>query len=243
MQNNLTSQGRKLVAIIDPHIKREGGYFLHEQALLNNYYVNNAEGNVYEGWCWPGSSSYLDFFNPSVRQYYETLYNLQKFEGSTPNLYLWNDMNEPSVFNGPEVTMPKDCIHHGGWEHRDVHNLYGFYQTVGTFTGLLLRDNSINRAMSVQEAAQVAGPQAKRPFILTRSAYAGSQKYVAIWTGDNAAEWSHLAISIPMCLSLAISGMSFCGADVGGFFGNPDAELLTRWYQVSFLDSNLKIFG
>lgn len=42
------------------------------------------------------------------------------------NLFTWNDMNEPSVFNGPEVTMHKDATH-GAWEHRDVHNLYGFY--------------------------------------------------------------------------------------------------------------------
>ena len=56
-------------------------------------------------------------------------------------------------------------------------------------------------------------------------------RYAAIWTGDNAAEWGHLKASIPMCLSMSISGISFIGADVGGFFGNPDAELMMRWYQ------------
>lgn len=49
MLNNLTSTGRKLVAIIDPHIKREGGYFVHEECLANGYYVKNKDGNVYEG--------------------------------------------------------------------------------------------------------------------------------------------------------------------------------------------------
>ena len=72
-----------------------------------------------------------------------------------------------------------------------------------------------------------------RPFILTRSAYAGSQRYAAIWTGDNTAEWGHLEASIPMCLSLSVAGMGFCGADVGGFFGNPDGELFVRWYQAA----------
>lgn len=47
-------------------------------------------------------------------------------QGSMENQYIWNDMNEPSVFNGPEVTMHKDALH-GVWEHRDVHNLYGLY--------------------------------------------------------------------------------------------------------------------
>lgn len=71
-----------------------------------------------------------------------------------------------------------------------------------------------------------------RPFILTRSAFAGSQRYAAIWTGDNSADWDHLRISIPMCLSLSIGGMPLCGSDVGGFFKYPDAELFARWYQV-----------
>lgn len=125
MQQNLTKTGRKLVTIIDPHIKRESGYFLHEDALANDLYVKNKDGSVYEGWCWPGASSYLDYFNPKVIEYYKGLYALDKFIGSTHDTNIWNDMNEPSVFNGPEITMPKDCMHYGGWEHRHVHNLYG----------------------------------------------------------------------------------------------------------------------
>lgn len=71
-----------------------------------------------------------------------------------------------------------------------------------------------------------------RPFILTRAHFAGSQRFAAVWTGDNDADWSHLRISFAMCLSEALAGISFCGADIGGFFRNPDAELLLRWYQV-----------
>lgn len=48
-------------------------------------------------------------------------------QGSTEALFTWNDMNEPSVFSGPEVTMHKDARHFGGWEHRELHNLYGLY--------------------------------------------------------------------------------------------------------------------
>ncbi|KAF5297351.1 hypothetical protein FQR65_LT01281 [Abscondita terminalis] len=211
---NLTTTGRKLVAIIDPHIKREVGYFVHDDALANDYYVKNKDKNVYEGWCWPGSSSYLDFFDPKVREYYSGLHALDKYTGSTKDLYVWNDMNEPSVFNGPEVTMPKDNLHYGDWEHRHVHNIYGLYHSIATYDGLLKRSGN-----------------KLRPFALTRGHFAGSQRYTAMWTGDNAAEWSHLTYSIPMCLSEAISGFSFCGADVGGFFKNPDEELLQRWYQ------------
>ena len=58
-----------------------------------------------------------------------------------------------------------------------------------------------------------------------------SQKYGAIWTGDNESSWGHLKIAAPMLLSLNVAALSFVGADVGGFFGNPDAELMTRWMQ------------
>lgn len=222
MQHNLTARGRKLVAIIDPHIKRDSNYFLHNDATNNGYYVKTKDNTDYEGWCWPGSSSYIDFLNPELREYISGRYNLNKFDGSTEDMYIWNDMNEPSVFNGPEVTMPKDNIHFGGWEHREVHNLVGLLHTMTTYKGVLHRDDSI-----------VQLEDKKRPFILTRSAYAGSQRFTAIWTGDNMAKWEHLRASYPMCLSLAISGMSFCGADVGGFFHNPEVELLIRWYQAA----------
>nr|BBD49478.1 alpha-glucosidase [Trilocha varians] len=225
MVANLTAKGRKLVVIIDPHIKREAGYFLHEDATELGYYVKDKDGKDYEGWCWPGSSSYLDFFNPAATKYYSERYRFENFPGTSKDVHLWNDMNEPSVFNGPEITMPKDCRHYkptqdgeegiaSFWEHRHVHNEYGLWNLRSTHDGMMDR---------------VDGKY--RPFILTRAVFAGTQRYAAIWTGDNSAEWSFLAASIPMCLSLAIAGNSFCGSDVGGFFKYPEAELMTRWYQ------------
>jgi alpha 1,3-glucosidase len=215
MIQNISSKGRKMVTIIDPHIKRESGYFLHDEALANDLYVKDKHGKVYEGWCWPGSSSYLDFFDPKVREYWRNQFALDKYP-STLDLYTWNDMNEPSVFNGPEVTMPKDMKHYGDWEHRDVHNMYGLLQVKSTFEGQLMRSDST-----------------LRPFILTRAFFIGTQKYAAVWTGDNTADWNHLKISIPMCLTLSVSGITQCGADIGGFFNNPDAELILRWYQAA----------
>ncbi|XP_055683933.1 neutral alpha-glucosidase AB [Lutzomyia longipalpis] len=216
MIRNLTERGRHLTIIIDPHIKRDGGYFFHNDCTDRGYYVKNKDGRDYEGWCWPGAASYADFFSPDVRQYYADQYQLDKFDTTTADVMLWNDMNEPSVFNGPEVTMLKDNIHFGGWEHRDVHNLYGHMHVLGTFEGLVRRSGGV-----------------QRPFILTRGHFAGTQRYAAIWTGDNTAEWGHLQASIKMCLSESVAGFSFCGADVGGFFGNPDAELFERWYQAA----------
>lgn len=215
MIQNLTAKGRHLTIIIDPHIKRDGSYYFHNDCTDRGYYTKNKDGKDYEGWCWPGSASYPDLFNPEVRKYFADQYLLDNFKTTTADVMIWNDMNEPSVFNGPEITMPKDNIHYGGFEHRHIHNLYGHMQLTATFDGLVRRSN---------------GQQ--RPFILSRSHFAGSQRFAAIWTGDNFAEWGHMAASIKMCLSEAVAGYSFCGADIGGFFGNPEPELFARWYQV-----------
>lgn len=143
--------------------------------------------------------------------------------------------------------MPRDALHYGGVEHRELHNSYGFYFHMATSNGLILR-----------------GDGRDRPFVLSRAFFAGSQRYGAVWTGDNTAEWEQLRVSIPMLLTLGLTGMTFsgncdsmsdnlflipafacdpdgpfcfpllpiAGADVGGFFGNPEPELLVRWYQV-----------
>ncbi|KAB0395427.1 hypothetical protein E2I00_005230, partial [Balaenoptera physalus] len=214
MQELLRSKKRKLVVISDPHIKIDPDYSVYAKAKEQGFFVRNHEGGDFEGVCWPGLSSYLDFTSPKVREWYSSLFAFSVYQGSTDILYIWNDMNEPSVFRGPELTMQKNAIHHGNWEHRELHNIYGFYQQMATAEGLIQRSKG-----------------KERPFVLTRSFFAGSQKYGAVWTGDNTAEWSYLKISIPMLLTLSVTGISFCGADVGGFIGNPEAELLVRWYQ------------
>ncbi|CAF0994522.1 unnamed protein product [Adineta steineri] len=216
LQDEIARYGRKLVTISDPHIKKDDGYQVYADAKALGYFVKTKDGADYEGSCWPGASMWLDYFNPDIFQWYSQRYLLENYQGSTGNLFIWNDMNEPSVFNGPEVTFPKDIIHYGGWEDRDVHNLYGMLQHMSTFQGLFNRSNGHIR-----------------PFILTRSFFAGSQRTAAVWTGDNAAQWSYLKIATPMLLSLSVTGFGFSGADVGGFFSNPDAKLLVRWYQAA----------
>ncbi|VFV23353.1 neutral alpha-glucosidase c-like [Lynx pardinus] len=180
MQELLRNKKRKLVVISDPHIKIDPDYSVYAEAKEQGFFVRNHEGGDFEGVCWPGLSSYLDFTSPKVREWYSSLFTFSAYQGSTDILYIWNDMNEPSVFRGPELTMQKNAIHHGNWEHRELHNIYGFYQQMATAEGLIQRSKG-----------------KERPFVLTRSFFAGSQKY----------------------------------ADVGGFIGNPEAELLVRWYQ------------
>jgi alpha 1,3-glucosidase len=216
MQEKLWSQGRRMVTIIDPHVKRDDKYYIHKEATSKGLYIKDKDGKKdYDGWCWPGSSSYLDFTNERARSWWADQFAYNRYQGSTPSLFTWNDMNEPSVFNGPEISMQKDITNLNGEEHREWHNLYGMLFHRSTAEGQVRRNKGENL----------------RPFVLSRAFFAGSQQYGAIWTGDNAAEWSHLEIAAPMLLSLNVGALSFVGADVGGFFGNTDAELMTRWMQ------------
>ena len=149
------------------------------QATKKRYYVRNKDGGDFEGWCWPGSSSYLDVVNPEIRSWWADFFTVKKYAGSTQDLYIWNDMNEPSVFNGPEITMPKDALHYQDVEHRDVHNAYGFYYHMATAEGLRRR-------------GVAAGGKAQRPFVLSRALFAGTQRAGPVWTGDNTATWEQL---------------------------------------------------
>ncbi|CAH1168250.1 unnamed protein product [Phyllotreta striolata] len=214
-QKNISSTNRKLVTILDPHIKKDPDYPVYAGAK-GKYFVKFANGSDYEGVCWPGESSYFDFLDPEARDYYASWHSYEKFNGSTPVLAgVWNDMNEPAVFDDTtEKTMPfDDAVHYGNVAHGNIHNIYGFLQTKATHQGLMNRDNT------------------KRPFILTRSHFAGSQRYAAMWTGDNTADWPYLRTSYSECMLSNIVGMVFCGADIGGFFNDPEPELLQRWYQ------------
>ena len=122
-----------MVTIVDPHIKRDDNYVVFKEGTEQGLFVKTADGGSdYDGWCWSGSSSYLDFLNPATEPFVVNRYKLDVHPHATEHLMIWNDMNEPSVFNGPEITMPKDLVHYGGWEHRDVHNIYGLlYVCVG----------------------------------------------------------------------------------------------------------------
>lgn len=159
MQQNITRHGRKMVTIVDPHIKRDDAYPVHKEATSKGLYIKNKDGQDFDGWCWPGSSSYLDFTAPHVREWWARQFGLDKYLGSTLDLFTWNDMNEPSVFNGPEVSMPKDATNLAGVEHREWHNLYGIYMQMATALGLTSR-------------SPTTAP-AQRPFVLTRSFWAG----------------------------------------------------------------------
>ncbi|KAL5483105.1 ROT2 [Sanghuangporus weigelae] len=226
MIKDVEAIGRKMVIIVDPHLKRTSSYPVYSEAQDLDVLIKKPDGTTeYEGWCWTGSSAWVDFFHPKSWSWWKKLFKTTppkdgeesgfRWIESTDSVGIWNDMNEPSIFNGPEITMQKDSVHYGGWEHRDVHNINGMLFTNQTWQALHERSDP-----------------PKRPFVLTRSFFAGSQRFGAMWTGDNLGTWEHMEVGLKMVLANGLGGMSFAGADVGGFFGNPEPEMLVRWYQL-----------
>ncbi|GET87716.1 alpha glucosidase II subunit, putative [Leishmania tarentolae] len=221
LSDALASKGRKLVSVRDPHVKRDKEYYVHKEAQNGGHYVRDSSGRDYIGKSYPGNSSWPDFLNTRTRDWYSQLFHDNRYPGGSRDIHTWVRTNEPSVFSGQGGTMAKTVVHTldnaQTVEHRFVHNAYSFYSVQAVHKGMV----------------EAGGPDAvpERPFILTRSFFAGSQRYAAMWTGENTAAWEHLENSIPELLSLSISNYPFCGCDVGGFFFDPGEELFVRWMQ------------
>ncbi|RAJ06812.1 alpha-glucosidase [Chitinophaga skermanii] len=209
----LADDGFKTVVIIDPGIKVDPNYSVYQDLVKNNYACKRADGALMEGDVWPGKCAFPDFTNPAVRDWWSGLY---KSLIGTGVRGVWNDMNEPAVFE--MGTFPEDVRHDYDGEdvsHRKAHNVYGHLMSKSTATGL----------------KKYAMPE--RPFVITRSCYAGAQRWTSVWTGDNISSWEHLWLASVQCQRLAVSGISFAGSDIGGFIGEPTGELYTRWIQLA----------
>jgi len=226
MIDTLVNDGRQLVTIADPHIKADESYSVYREGAAGDLFVKNKDNELFVGKSWPGASVYMDYLNEDTRDCWASQYGYDKYKKSTPNVWAWNDMNEPSVFEVEGNHMPIDNLQtfkskeHPGKvfqvEHREVHNIYGYTQHKATYDGMVKRNKEQNI----------------RPHVLSRSFYAGSQKYTTIWTGDTGATWDYLKVTVPQMLSLSLCGISNVGGDVGGFAGNPEPELAVRWYQL-----------
>lgn len=206
----LSAEGFKPVVINDPGVKKENGYEVYDEGVRENFFVKTPEGEVYINAVWPGEAAFPDFGNPAVRDWWG---EKQQFLLNKGIRGIWNDMNEPASFNGP---LPDDVVFTDEGRqttHLEMHNVYGHLMAKATYQGLKNLDG-------------------RRPFIITRASYAGSQKYATAWTGDNTSIWAHLQMVIPQLCNLGLSGMPFVGTDIGGFGADTTPELLARWIQV-----------
>ncbi|WP_096201643.1 glycoside hydrolase family 31 protein [Bacillus sp. FJAT-45350] len=209
---DLQNIGIHVVPIVDPGVKEDPEYSIYQEGIQKDNFCKYIEGNIYFGEVWPGNSAFPDFTNTHVRKWWgekHKFYTELGIEG------IWNDMNEPAVFNETK-TMDVKVMHGNDGQpktHRELHNVYGFFMGESTYEGLKKQLNG------------------KRPFLLTRAGYAGVQRYGTVWTGDNRSFWEHLQMALPMCMNLGMSGVPFCGPDVGGFAHDATGQLLARWTQ------------
>jgi alpha-glucosidase len=214
MIGKLERQGFKVVTIVDPGVKDDPEFGVLKRGIEADAFVKDAEGaKDFVGEVWPGASRFPDFLNPSTRSWWG---DEQKALLDLGVAGFWNDMNEPANFARPDKTLAPDAVHrtgHGPRPHRDVHNLYG-----------------MEMARASREGALRHAP-GRRPFVITRAGYAGIQRHALVWTGDTSSNWDHLNDAVQMLLNLSVSGVPFCGGDVGGFLENTTPELFTRWFQ------------
>ena len=215
MIQELEEDGFKTVVMIDPGIKVDRDYWIYNEALENGYFCKRGDGPLMHGKVWPGECNFPDFTNPAVREWWAELY--KEFMSDLGVHTVWNDMNEPAVMEVPSKTAPLDTRHDydgNPCTHRKAHNVYGMQMVRATYEGV----------------KKYVYP--KRPFVITRAAFSGTQRYSSTWTGDNVATWEHLWIANVQVQRMCLSGYSFVGSDIGGFAEQPDGELFARWVQL-----------
>jgi len=213
---DLAQAGVRLVAIIDPGVKADARYPVYKEAKQRGFFCKLPNGSDLLAPVWPGTCSFPDFTNPQVRAWWASQYPQLLQQGIAG---IWHDMNEPATFVAwGDPTFPHATQHHmenRGGDHREAHNIYGLLMNQAGF-----------------EAQRMARPE-KRPFLLTRSGWAGVQRHAWAWTADIDSTWESLRQTIPGILGLSLSGVPYSGPDIGGFSGDPSAELFLRWFQMA----------
>ncbi len=218
LAQDLESQGVKLVTILDPGVKQDERYPVYLEGLRENVFCKTPQGGLQRGVVWPGTSVFPDFSLPQARRWWGSRYRRLVDLGVAG---FWHDMNEPTSFTAwGDMTLPLATRHDLdglGGDHRQAHNLYALLMNCSGYEGLAaLRPN-------------------RRPWILSRSGWAGSQRYAWSWTGDTQTTWDSLRMTIATVINLGLSGQPYSGPDIGGFSGVPQAELYLRWFQMAAL--------
>ncbi|MFJ6810119.1 glycoside hydrolase family 31 protein [Streptomyces anulatus] len=218
LAKELREDGVRLVSIVDPAVKAEPGDAVFDGGVAvgeRGAYVRDARGRVVVGEVWPGASVYPDFTDPLVREWWGSLYEERLAQGFSG---VWHDMNEPvsfAAFGDPSLPRSARHVLEGvGGDHREAHNVYALAMARAGYEGLLR-----------------FRPE-ERPFLFSRSGWAGMQRYGGTWSGDVSTGWPGLRASLSLVVGLGLCGVPYSGPDVGGFDGFPSPELYLRWFQL-----------
>ncbi|MEO3975102.1 glycoside hydrolase family 31 protein [Streptomyces sp. CAU 1734] len=215
LAEELRGAGVRLVSIVDPAVKAEPGDAVYDSGAAGGAFVRDGRGREVRGVVWPGECVYPDFTDPAVREWWGGLYGERLAQGFAG---VWHDMNEPVSF-APfgDRSLPRSARHDlegRGGDHREAHNVYALAMAHAGYEGL--------RRLRPRE----------RPFLFSRSGWAGMQRYGGTWSGDVSTGWAGLRASLSLVLGLGLCGVPYSGPDVGGFDGSPSPELYLRWFQL-----------
>ncbi len=227
---DLAADGFRVVTIVDPGVKVDREYPVYRDGRSKDLFCRNADGSPYTLLVWPKQAVLPDFNRPEVRAWWGEQHRALTGAGVAG---IWNDMNEPAGWQSElrigrliaplkaqdmsRVVQADPVDPDRRVPHESVRNLYAQQQCRAT------------RAFLESERPE------QRAFVLSRSGHAGIQRHAALWTGDNASRWPHLRESLPMLMNLSLSGVAFCGADIGGFAWSCTPELYARWIQIGAL--------
>ncbi|HJU29693.1 MAG TPA: glycoside hydrolase family 31 protein, partial [Candidatus Binataceae bacterium] len=181
----------------------------YPEALSGGYLARRSDGSPYTFDFWPGECALVDFTNPAARAWWTAKHQALLELGIAG---WWADLNEPAKHF-------QDMAHHGG-SAAAIHNSF-----------------ALHMHQAIHDAHQQFAPE-RRIFILSRSAFPGSQRYgVALWSGDVDMTFTALRKQIALGLNVGLAGIPLWGTDIGGFgFGGEcTAELYVRWFQFGAL--------
>lgn len=226
LHRQLQELGVRTVAIVDPGVAAQEDSALYQDGLQRNMYCRRSDGSVFVGKVWPGKTTFPDFTRAEVREWWAQAH-APLFEAGVSGI--WNDMNDPVLWMGKRYDPLAEDVQHSEGVHSKVRNVYANYECQSAYESF-------------------ARHTRLRPFVLTRSAFSGIQRFAAVWTGDNHSSWAHLRENLNMVLNLGMSGSPLCGADVGGFAGGhpiqgtlkvfkfiKNPELVARWMELGSL--------
>lgn len=218
LSRDLAEQDIRLVVILDPGVKIDPDYRIYAEGKSDSLYLVDPSGAPVRAPVWPGWCVFPDFSKPRTRDWWGKQYASLVQAGIAG---YWHDMNEPATFPAwGDPTLPTSTIHNmdgNPANHLAGHNIFGLLMNKAGF-----------------EALKKLNP-GHRPWILSRSGWAGNQRYAWNWTGDVNSSWEALQQLVATQLNMTQSGQYYSGSDIGGFSAHPEPELYLRWFQLSAL--------
>ncbi|MGW8063200.1 glycoside hydrolase family 31 protein [Streptomyces ziwulingensis] len=216
LAEELRRDGIRLVSAVASSVPAVPGGAVYESGTGEDVFVRDASGAVVRSAAPHGDVVFPDFTHPRTRTWWGGLYEERLGRGFAG---FWHDLDEPtSLAAFGESALPRSARHSmegRGGDHREAHNVHALCMARAGYEGL--------RALAPGE----------RPFVLSRSGWAGMQRYGGAWSGAVATGWPGLRASLALVMGFGLCGVPYSGTYVGGAGGSASPELYLRWLQLA----------